>query len=40
MHYVTNVTYAGDHKLWIQFEDGAPRLVDLRLIWTVRCSSC
>jgi hypothetical protein len=29
MHYVTEVAYAGEHKLWIQFEDGAPRLVDL-----------
>jgi hypothetical protein len=29
MHYVTNVEYAGDYKLLIQFEDNAPRIVDL-----------
>jgi len=29
MHYVTEVAYAGDYKLWIRFEDNEPRLVDL-----------
>lgn len=29
MHNVTNVEYAGEYKLWIRFEDGDPRLVDL-----------
>ncbi|MBU4272159.1 MAG: DUF2442 domain-containing protein [Planctomycetes bacterium] len=29
MHYVTNVAYAGEYKLWIRFEDNEPRLVDL-----------
>jgi hypothetical protein len=29
MHYVTDVAYAGEYKLWIRFEDGQQRLVDL-----------
>ena len=29
MHYVTDVAYAGDYRLWIRFEDNEPRLVDL-----------
>ena len=29
MHYVTEVAYAGDYKLWIRFEDNEPRIVDL-----------
>jgi hypothetical protein len=29
MHYVTNVEYAGEYKLRIQFEDGETMLVDL-----------
>ena len=29
MHYVTGVAYAGEHKLWIRFEDNKLRLVDL-----------
>jgi hypothetical protein len=29
MHYVTDVAYAGEYKLWIRFEDNEPRLVDL-----------
>ena len=29
MHYVTDVAYAGEYKLLIQFEDGETKLVDL-----------
>ncbi len=29
MHYVTDVSYAGEHKLWIRFEDDKQLLVDL-----------
>lgn len=29
MHYVTDVAYAGEYKLWVRFEDSEPRLVDL-----------
>jgi hypothetical protein len=29
MHYVTEVAYAGEYKLWIRFEDDIVRLVDL-----------
>lgn len=29
MHYVTNVAYAGEYKLLIQFEDGETKLVNL-----------
>ena len=29
MHYITEVAFAGDYKLWIRFEDNNHRLVDL-----------